>query len=214
MSNEKVVEFYARSAAAIGQAYQDPERQEELEEVQERVQELLAGHTVLELGCGRGYWTGVLAPVCDTVLATDVNEELIELARHLGLPGETVRWSVVDALDIPAGLGDFTAVFVGFLWSNLVRDEQEKLLDQLRKRVGKDVLLVLLDDVQAEEESVARTDAQGNTYQIMVTPEGGRYEIPKNFPSDSALRKRLAPAAREIKIERSDHYWLASCRLK
>jgi protein-L-isoaspartate O-methyltransferase len=214
MSNEKVVEFYARSAAAIGQAYQDPERQEELEEVRERVQELLAGHTVLELGCGRGYWTGVLAPVCDTVLATDVNEDLIELARQLDLPGETVRWRVVDALDLPADLGDFTAVFIGFLWSHLLRDEQDKLLAQLRQRIGKDVLLVLVDDEKGEEESFARTDAQGNTFQILSTPGGERYELPKNFPSDSALRKRLAPAVREIKIERYEHYWLATCRLK
>jgi ubiquinone/menaquinone biosynthesis C-methylase UbiE len=213
MSNERVIEYYAKIAGLAGQAYLAPDLQDELAQVRERVQQLLQGHVVLELACGGGYWTGAIAQVCDTLLATDVNPGLIALARER-LAAETVRWSVVDALDIPAGLGDFTAVFVGFLWSNLVRDEQEKLLDQLRKRVGKDVLLVLLDDVQAEEESVARTDAQGNTYQIMVTPEGGRYEIPKNFPSDSALRKRLAPAAREIKIERSDHYWLATCRLK
>jgi ubiquinone/menaquinone biosynthesis C-methylase UbiE len=213
MSNERVIEYYAKTTDIAGQAYEAPGLQQELAHVRERVQQLLQGHVVLELGCGGGYWTSAIAQVCDTVLATDVNPGLIALARER-LAAEKVRWSVVDALDIPAGLGEFTAVFIGFLWSNLVRDEQEKLLELLRKRLGKDVLLVLLDDVQAEEESVARTDAQGNTYQIMVTPEGGRYEIPKNFPSDSALRKRLAPAVREIKIERSEHYWLATCRLK
>jgi hypothetical protein len=72
----------------------------------------------------------------------------------------------------------------------------------------------MLDDVQGELESVARTDAQGNTYQIFVAPDGERYEVPKNYPSDSALRKRLSPSVREIKIERTEHYWLATCRLK
>jgi ubiquinone/menaquinone biosynthesis C-methylase UbiE len=214
MSNEQVVEFYAKSTTIIEQPYEAPERQEELEEVGERVQELLSGHTVLELACGAGYWTSVIAPVCDTVLATDVNPELIELARQRELPSGTVRWSVVDALDIPADLGEFTAVFIGFLWSHLLRDEQDKLLAQLRQRLGKDVLLVVVDDEQGEEEPVARTDAQGNTYQIMSAPGGERYELPKNFPSDSALRKRLSPAVREIKIERYEHYWLATCRLK
>jgi ubiquinone/menaquinone biosynthesis C-methylase UbiE len=214
MSNKQVVEFYAKSAAVIEEAYQDPERQQELDEVGERIQELLSGHTVLELACGAGYWTSVLAPVCDAVLATDINEELIELARGRDVEGEAVRWSVVDALDMPGDLGEFTAVFVGFLWSHLLRDEQDKLLAQLRQRVGKDVLLVMVDDEQGEEEAFARTDAQGNTYQILTAPGGQRYEVPKNFPSDSALRKRLSPAVREIKIERYEHYWLATCRLK
>jgi ubiquinone/menaquinone biosynthesis C-methylase UbiE len=213
MSNQQVIEYYGKCAAIAGRNYEEKALQDELAQLRARVQQLLRGHVVLELACGGGYWTEAIAQVCDTVLATDVNPGLIELAQQR-LPGDTVRWSVVDALDIPADIGQFTAVFVGFLWSHLVRDEQEKLLDQLRQRVGKDVLLVLLDDVQAEEESVARTDAQGNTYQIFVSPEGGRYELPKNFPSDSALRKRLSPSVREIKIERTEHYWLATCRLK
>jgi ubiquinone/menaquinone biosynthesis C-methylase UbiE len=213
MSNQQVIEYFAKCAALDGQAYQAAALQEELAQLRARVQQLLRGHVVLELACGGGYWTEAIAQVCDTVLATDVNPALIDLAQQR-LPADTVRWSVVDALDIPADIGQFTAVFVGFLWSLLVRDDQEKLLDQLRKRVGKDVLLVLLDDVQAEEESVARTDAQGNTYQIFVSPEGERFELPKNFPSDSALRKRLSPSVREIKIERTEHYWLATCRLK
>jgi protein-L-isoaspartate O-methyltransferase len=213
MSNERVIEYFAKSAATAGRNYEAAERQDELAQLRERVQHLLQGHVVLELGCGSGYWTAAIAEVCDTLLATDVNQGLIELARQR-VPGDAVQWSVMDALDIPAGLGDFTAVFIGFLWSHLVRDEQETLLEHLRKRIGKDVLVVMLDDVQGELESVARTDAQGNTYQIFVAPDGERYEVPKNYPSDSALRKRLSPSVREIKIERTEHYWLATCRLK
>jgi hypothetical protein len=71
-----------------------------------------------------------------------------------------------------------------------------------------------VDDAQEENESVARTDAQGNTYQILTAPDGERFELPKNYPSDSALKKRLAPALREIRIERSEHYWVATGRLK
>jgi ubiquinone/menaquinone biosynthesis C-methylase UbiE len=213
MSNKRVIEYYAKTAASAGQDYEAAGLQDELAQLRGRVQQLMRGHVVLELACGGGYWTGAIAQVCDTLLATDVNPALIELARER-LAHDAVRWSVVDALDIPAELGEFSAVFIGFLWSNLVRDEQERLLAQLRKRVGKDVLLVMLDDVQAEEESVARTDMQGNTFQIFVSADGERYELPKNFPSDSALRKRLSPAVREIKIERTEHYWLATCRLK
>jgi ubiquinone/menaquinone biosynthesis C-methylase UbiE len=214
MSNKQVIEYFAQSAAVIEAVYEAPERQEELAELRTRIQELLRGHVVLELGCGAGFWTLALAQVCDTVLATDANPGLIALARERELPADKVSWNVVDALDLPLDLGEFTAVFVGFLWSHLLRDEQDHLLAQLRKRVGKDVLLVLVDDEQQEDESVARTDMQGNTYQILTTPGGERFELPKNYPSDSALKKRLAPALREIRIERSEHYWMATGRLK
>jgi hypothetical protein len=123
---------------------------------------------------------------------------------------------VSDALYLPEDVGDFTAVFAGGWWSRLVRDEQDSLIDRLRKRLGKDVLLVLVDDIYVEGQSgtIARTDAQGNTWEIVTAPDGQRYELPKNYPTDSTLRKRLGAAVREIRIARNAHYWLLSCRLK
>jgi SAM-dependent methyltransferase len=214
MSKKQVVEYFGKSAAAAEHAYGAPGRQRELAQLRERLQQLLKGHVVLELGSGTGYWTSVIAQVADTVLATDINPELVERARQRGLPADIVSLGVADALDLPPDLGAFTAVFLGFLWSHLLRDEQDRLLAQLRERFGKDLLLVLVDEALDEVDPIARTDAQGNTYQILMAPDGQRYEVPKNDPTDSGLRKRLAPAAREIRVERFGHYWLASCRLK
>ncbi|UUZ49957.1 hypothetical protein LP420_07520 [Massilia sp. B-10] len=113
-------------------------------------------------------------------------------------------------------IGDFTAVFIGFWWSHVKREEYERFLAQLKARVGKDVLVVMIDDayVEGSSETVARTDLEGNTYQIRSAPDGERYEIPKTYPSDSALRKKLASSVREIKIVRNEYYWMLSCRLK
>ena len=55
---------------------------------------------------------------------------------------------------------------------------------------------------------------EGNTYQIRTAPDGERYEIPKSYPSDSSLRKKIGSSVREIKITRLEHYWLLTCRLK
>ncbi|UUZ55464.1 hypothetical protein LP419_07105 [Massilia sp. H-1] len=75
---------------------------------------------------------------------------------------------------------------------------------------------MMIDDayVEGSSETVARTDLEGNTYQIRSAPDGERYEIPKTYPSDSALRKKLASSVREIKIVRNEYYWMLSCRLK
>jgi SAM-dependent methyltransferase len=215
MSNPQVAEYYVKTAANVVRAYDDPERQQDLDQMRAQLQQVLSGHVVLELGCGSGYWTAPIAEVADSVLATDINPEMIALAQQRGLPAN-VSFRVADGEDLPADIGDFTAVFIGVWWSHLRRDEQDRFLAQLRARVGKDVLLVILDEdyVEGSSMTVARTDLEGNTYQILTAPDGQRYELPKGYPSDSALRKRLGPAVREIKIARTEFYWLLTCRLK
>jgi ubiquinone/menaquinone biosynthesis C-methylase UbiE len=216
MTTDQVGAYYAQSAATYDNDCQKPERQHDLGIIREQVAKLMAGHVVLELACGTGYWTEVMAATADSVLATDVSAEMIARAQERKLPGDKVSFRVADSMQLPADLGDFTAVFIGFFWSHLRRDQHDAFLAQLRARVGKDVLVVMLDDVYVEGSSttVARTDLEGNTYQILTAPDGTRYELPKNYPSDSALRKRLAGAVREIRITRLEYYWLLTCRLK
>ncbi len=216
MITEQSAQFYAKSASNHDRIYDRPERQEDLEAMRGHVAEVLRGHTVLELACGTGYWTRIIAEVADKVVATDINPEMIAMAKLRSMPADKVELRVADAYDLPADIGDFTAVFIGFWWSHVGREVQEKFLAQLRAKVGKDMFIVLLDDVYVEgsSETVARTDMEGNTYQIRVAPDGDRYEIPKTYPSDSALRKKLASSVREIKIVRLEYYWLLTCRLK
>ncbi len=215
MITEQSATFYAKSASNHDRVYDKPERQHDLAEMRRHVAEALRGHVVLELACGTGYWTNIIAASADSVVATDVNPEMIALARLRALPADKVQFRVADACDLPDDIGSFTAVFIGFWWSHVKREQQEKFLAHLRSKVG-DVVVVLLDDayVEGSSETVARTDLEGNTYQIRVAPDGERYEIPKTYPSDSALRKKLASSVREIRIVRLEYYWMLTCRLK
>jgi SAM-dependent methyltransferase len=214
--NDPVARYYASSVQAADAAFARAERARDLDTVRARVADLVRGQAVLELACGTGYWTEVIAATATRVLATDVLDEMIERAKLRRLPEDKVTFRRADGLDLPEDLGTFDCVFIGFWWSHLKRDEQDSFLAHLRARLGADVTLILLDDVYVEGSSltVARTDLQGNTYQIAVTPEGERVELPKSYPADSALRKRIGVAAREIRIERLAYYWLLTCRLK
>lgn len=214
--NDPVARYYASSVQAADAAFARAERARDLNTVRDRVAERVAGHTVLELACGTGYWTEVLASTAEHVLATDVLDEMLERAKRRGLPADKVDFRRVDGLDLPEDIGQFTCVFIGFWWSHLKRAEQDAFLVHLRARLGRDVTLILLDDVYVEGSSttIARTDLLGNTYQIVTTEDGERVELPKNYPADSALRKRVGNAAREIRVERLTYYWMLSCRLK
>ncbi len=218
---DAVARYYASAAAGWDAREEDEERSEDLDDVADGVAGLVEGMTVLELACGTGRWTEILADVADHVIAVDINAAMLDQARERGLDEDLVTFVQADALDLPAdlvppGVAPVQAVFIGFWWSHLTRAHQESLLASLRARLGKDVLLVVLDDNDIEGVSlpVARTDAQGNTWQIVTTADGERVELPKNYPTDSTLKKRLGAVAREVRVARWDTVWVLTCRLK
>ena len=220
MNNQQVAKYYALLGEALEDKYLEPDMDEDIDDMSIHLGTLLSGHTVLELGCGTGFWTEVLAESAQSVVAVDINASLVDIARERGMPEGKVAFRVADALDLPEDIGNevgkFSAVLVSFLWSHLNKKEQEGLLATLKKRLGKDVLLVLLDDsfVEGFSETIAKTDADGTTYEILTLPSGERFEVPKSYQSDSALRKRLGNVARDIRIERVEFFWILTCRLK
>jgi len=144
----------------------------------------------------------------------DVREQVAQLTDGLQTLTLTGDDGVVPAIpDDAAGCG---AVVAEFCWSRLKRDEQDAFLAKLKKASGKDALLVLLDEIYVEGTSntVARTDAQGNTYEIVTTEDGQRVERPMSYPTDSALRKRLGNVVKELRIARWEYFWVLTGRLK
>jgi hypothetical protein len=144
----------------------------------------------------------------------DVREQVAQLTDGLETLTLTGDDGVVPAIpDDVAGCG---AVVAEFCWSRLKREEQDAFLAKLKKAAAKNALLVLLDEVYVEGVSnpVARTDAQGNTYEMVDGPDGTRVERVMSYPTDSTLRKRLANAAKEIRVARWEYFWVLTCKLK
>lgn len=207
--------YYAKCVGTCEQAYDKPERQTDLAILKEKVREAISGHQVLEIACGTGYWTAQVAQSATSVLATDINQEMIDAARKKNLPPEKVQFALADAFDLQVE-GKFSACFAGFWWSHVKRQAQGAFLEQLRAKLGKDTYLVLIDNayVEGSSTSIARTDLEGNTYQIRTLEDGTRHEVLKNFPTDSALRKKMAESVKDIRIFRLEHYWMLTGRLK
>ncbi|MFZ6844691.1 class I SAM-dependent methyltransferase [Undibacterium sp. RuTC16W] len=207
-------DYYAQRAKTYDSIYAKPERQEDLEELSERISEVLAGHTVLEIACGTGYWTERFAESAQSVLATDINQIMLDMALAKPITPGKVRFAIADAFDLPKG--DYSACFGGFWWSHVKKEEQADFLKKLQSRVGKDCVLVLIDNNYVEGSSlpVARTDSEGNTYQQRLQEDGTRVDIVKNFPTDSFMRKKFAAFARDIRIHRTDHFWMLTCVLR
>ena len=214
---EVMKKYYAQRANNYESIYEKPVRQADLMAMEERLCRVLEDHRVLEVACGTGYWTERYAPVATSVLATDINQVMLDNAQRKKYPFGRVEFSLADVFAMPAANGEqYSACFAGFLWSHIEREEQAEVLNQIVKTVGKGSLLVLLDDNDVEGSSlpIARTDLEGNTFQLRAQEDGTRVEIVKNFHTDSFLRKRIGLAARDIRVFRNDHYWMLTGVLK
>lgn len=220
MDQEKqaMAAYYAQRAATYDEIYTRPARQAEQEALFAQVAQLAQGQKVLELACGTGYWSKILAEHASHVVAVDCNTEMLDIAAARGIPAEKIRFVKGDVYQLPAELASekFTLCFAAFWWSHVKRAEQEKFVQQVRAIVGSNCQLVLIDNSYVEGDStpIARTDLDGNTHQFRKQQDGSTIEIVKNFPSDSNLRKRFSNLARDLRVHRGKYFWLLTGRLK
>jgi demethylmenaquinone methyltransferase/2-methoxy-6-polyprenyl-1,4-benzoquinol methylase len=208
--------YYAHRAAEYEQIYQRPERQDDLTSLAALLGTTFHGQAVLEIACGTGYWTQRIARSARSIVATDYNAEVLDIARHKAYPDNIVSFQQADAYELANVLGDFTAAFAGFWLSHVPRTRLAAFLATLHARLRSGAVVAMLDNVYVEGNStpIARTDAEGNTYQIRQLSNGTRYEILKNFPTHAALRETFAPYASAIEIRHCTYFWLARYQLR
>lgn len=211
----ELVAYYRRRAREYEAIYAKPERQADLAVLRERIPSLFADRRVLEVACGTGYWTECIAPRATGVVAVDLAEEAMAIARAKAYPPERVRFETADAYALPAGLGMFGGAFAGFWWSHVPRGRIAEFLASLHARLEPGSAVALLDNryVEGASTPIAGFDADGNTFQVRRMADGTPVRVMKNFPSEEELRRDLGPRATAIEYTALEYYWLASYRL-
>lgn len=205
--------YYAKRAREYEQVYDKPERQFELTALRQIVAENFTGAQVLEIACGTGYWTAAYAPFAKSVLATDIGDEVLSVARAKGLAPDRVVFSQADAFALQTVAGDFNAGFVGFWWSHVLLNELDGFLRALHARLGAGARAMMIDNryVEGSNHAITRVDDAGNSFQERTLADGSRHEVLKNFPDAHAVASRLAECgASDIVVEVSEHFWWAT----
>ncbi len=114
-----MVGYYADRANEYERIYRKPERQEDLNRLREYVKEVFTGAKVFEVACGTGYWTEIIARSAESVFATDINEEVLSVARSKPIDTRRVDLCKADAYDLPVVARRFDRGFSGFWWSHI-----------------------------------------------------------------------------------------------
>jgi SAM-dependent methyltransferase len=195
MRDPRLIDYYDRRAPEYERIYQRPERRGDLRELASVLAALVAGRDVLEVACGTGYWTRLLAPRARSWLATDAAGETLAIARGKVYPPGRVAFAVADAYALAALPGSFDAALAGFWWSHVPRPRLAGFLAQLGRRLEPGSRVVFFDNryVPGNSLPVSRRDADGNTYQLRRLDDGSEREVLKNFPAAAEL---LSAAAR------------------
>jgi ubiquinone/menaquinone biosynthesis C-methylase UbiE len=213
---EGMREYYARRAAQYERVYLKPERQADLRALEAWLGPQFTGRYVLEIACGTGWWTPHGARDAAAWLATDINPETMAIARSKPLP-DNVRFVQADAYTL-AGVPPherFDAAFAGFWWSHVPLSRLAAWLHTLHARLEPGARVVFLDNryVATSSTPVARTDAEGNTYQQRTLDDGSMHEVLKNFPAREEAIARLGPRALRSSWIEHTHYWILSYEL-
>jgi demethylmenaquinone methyltransferase/2-methoxy-6-polyprenyl-1,4-benzoquinol methylase len=216
LASPELVEYYRRRAGEYEAIYAKPERQADLALLRQQIPARMAGRRVLEVACGTGYWTVLVAHTAAALVATDAVDEPMQIARAKDYGRHAVRFELADAYALDPALGRFNAALAIFWWSHVPRSRIDEFLASLHARLEPGARVLLMDNSYVEGSStpIAERDAEGNTYQLRRLADGSENRVLKNFPTEAQLRADFAPHARSLSYRALEYYWLVEYELK
>ncbi len=208
--------YYARRASEYERIYGKPERQYDLERLRNMVPGAFAGHDVLEIACGTGYWTQFVAQAAWQITALDYNPEVLEIARQKYYASCRVLFQQADAYQLTGVNRHFSAGFHGFWWSHVPQENLGAFLDTFHSRLEPGAVVVIIENryVEGSSTPISREDEHNNTYQLRNLSDGTIYEVLKNFHDETALQKILANKVVDIEYTALKYYWFLKYKVK
>jgi demethylmenaquinone methyltransferase/2-methoxy-6-polyprenyl-1,4-benzoquinol methylase len=160
-----------------------------LNSIVETIIPYIARRKVLEIACGTGNWTEVLARRANSVFAIDSSSTALEIAGKKLAPFANVTLKKVDAYLLEDISGPFDVAFAADWWSHMPISSINSFLENLHRRLKKGSQAIFIDMMTRKEfeNEIVYYDEDGNRVSLRSLPDGSEYEIIKNFPSKSDL---------------------------
>lgn len=207
--NTDIVSYYRDRTREYEKIYHKPERQEDLKQATDILQQIFKNKDIFEIACGTGYWTERIAKTAKTILATDINDTVIEVAKSKTYSPAQVAFQTADIFNLRHDI-KYESLFGGFIWSHIKVEQLSNFLDQLHKLILKGGTAVFVDNnyVEGSNLPITGTDDMGNTFQTRQLENGSTYKVLKNFPTEKFIRQILKDKAADIDIRKLEYYWI------
>ncbi len=180
--NTDLISYYKQRAAEYEAIYAKPERQADLADAATILKNIFAGKQVFEIAAGTGYWTQQIAETATSILATDINQEVLDIAqqKHYTNAGVSFRLADFNNYTNPQ---KHESLFGGFIWSHIELQHLDDFLNKVCSYVEPGGTIVFMDNLYVEGSSlpVDETDEFGNTYQHRKLSDGTRAPGPQKF---------------------------------
>lgn len=207
--NLDIVSYYKDRATEYEKIYSKPERQSDLLFTEQILQDSFADKDVYEIACGTGFWTQKICATAKTVLATDINDTVLEVARLKNYSPAKVDFQTADIFNL-AKINKHESLFGGFIWSHIKLQDLSRFIDIANSLVKNGGTIVFIDNnyVEGSNHPVTDTDNFGNTYQTRKLENKTTHKVLKNFPTEIFIRKLLKSRATDINFINLQYYWI------
>ena len=205
--NRDMVQYYAQRAPEYDLTSYDrwPERQPDLQESAAALMEAFKERDVLEIGAGTGYWTQKMAQTARSVLATDINQSMLNEAQKKQYPEGKVTFMAADMYGLQH-LPKRNGLFAGFIFSHVLKDDRPRFIDTMNSYVVPSGTVAFMDNNLTT--GTDRSDEHGNQYRIRTREDGSKHEIVKNYPNEEEMRELLKSRASNVEFKNLKHFWM------
>jgi len=210
--NTDLVKYYALRAKEYEKIYYRPERQAEISQLCQFLKEEFRNLNLLEIACGTGYWTQVISETAKSIVATDINPEMLEIAQGKKYPASNVRFKVSDIFKMDNLNGEFEAGFGGYIWSHIPIQDLPQFLNKFQQKINKGGKIIFIDNNHLSDyiNPIVKQDEYGNGYQRRTLEDGTSHLVLKNYPEKDFLLKMLKENVKNIKYQNRKFYWTLS----
>ncbi len=163
---------------------------------------------VLELACGTGLWTELLAEHAGSVTAMDASPEVISIARDK-VPAENVEWVEQDLFEWePRGVHDMC--LFAFWLSHVPAERMTEFLARVARSLAPGGVMYVIDSARSESASARDHELQPREEQIMTRrlADGREYQIVKHWFDAASLQAMLEQAGWRAEIGSTAEYFV------
>src|SRR5213592_2291494 len=94
--NTDIISYYKERAKEYETIYLKPERQPDIQSAASVLQQTFSNKNITEICCGTGYCTEKIATTAASIFATDINDTVVEIAKHKNYPNNNVTFGIDD----------------------------------------------------------------------------------------------------------------------